>query len=53
MNFSVGWGFPAIFKMALGVIALMGIALVVTLVWLIRKCRKWMASEATNSTTNP
>jgi pimeloyl-ACP methyl ester carboxylesterase len=52
MDFGVGWGFPALVKVTLGVIAFVIIALVAAVVWLIRKCRKWTASELTNSTTN-
>jgi hypothetical protein len=52
MDFRVGWGFPAIAKAALGVIVLVVIAFVVAVVWLIRKCRGWMASKSISNAPN-
>lgn len=52
MDFSVSWGFPTIAKIALGVIAFVGIAFVAVIVWLIRKYGKRKASQATVKTTN-
>jgi len=37
MDFNVSWGFPKIAKVALSLVALVGIALVAVIVWLIRR----------------
>ena len=53
MNFTVGWGFPTIAKVTLGVFTFVVIALVVTIVWLIRKARRWLASDPARRATVP
>lgn len=45
MDFGVRWGFPIIAEIALGVIALVGIAFVAIIVWLRRRYGKRKASE--------
>jgi hypothetical protein len=40
MDFRVSWGFPRIFKVALGVIVVIVIALIVGIVWLVKKIRR-------------
>ncbi len=37
MDFNVGWGFPAIAKLAIGLIAFVGIAVIGIAVWLVRR----------------
>jgi pimeloyl-ACP methyl ester carboxylesterase len=45
MDFSVGWSFPLIAKIALGVIVFVGLVLVTVIVWLIRRRGKRKASR--------
>ena len=52
MDFSVRWGFPAIAKIALGVIALIGIVVVVGIAWFLRKHGKRQASKRISSPMN-
>jgi len=52
MNFSVSWGFPAIAKLALGVLTFVGIALVAVIVCFIRRFRKRQALKMIGNATN-
>jgi len=44
MKFNVKWGFPLIIKLALGVIILVGFGIVVVMIWLFRRYRKFHAT---------
>lgn len=52
MDFSVKWGFPTIAKITLGVITLVGIALVTVIIWLIKRYRKRKAFKKIDNATN-
>ena len=52
MDFSVGWGFPAIAKLGIGLIALVGIAAVGIAVWLIRRYGKRKRAKLIGGATN-
>lgn len=50
MDFRVSWGFPAIAKIALGAVVLVGLLLVLVIVWIVRW--RWRRSDASRIADN-